>query len=146
MDAVERHVTLPTDLDHAWDLLTSPEDQAGWLGAEVALDPRPGEAGLVVDHDGTRRRLVVDAAAPGERLSWVWWEEGDEGSASTVEITLRPDLDGTLVTVVERPLLGGAATASASASVQASAEAGRGWAHRLLHLEVLLLVPVAVRG
>jgi uncharacterized protein YndB with AHSA1/START domain len=144
MDAVERRVTLPTDLKRAWDLLTSSEDLAGWLGAEVDLDPRPGGAGLVVDHDGTRRRLVVDDAAPGERLAWVWWEEGDEGSASTVEITLRPDLDGTVVTVVERPVATGAASASASA--RALAQAGECWAHRLLHLEVLLLVPAAVRG
>ena len=141
MDAVERHVTLPTDLDHAWELLTRPDEQAGWLGAEVDLDPRPGEPGLVVDHDGTRRRLLVDDADPGRRLSWLWWVEGDEGSASTVEITLRPDLDGTLVTVVERPLVAGPGAALA----QASARALDAWSHRLLQLEALLLLAAAVR-
>ena len=39
------HVTLPADLDEAWDLLTRPDDLAGWLGREVVLDPTPGAAG-----------------------------------------------------------------------------------------------------
>lgn len=141
MDAVERHLTLPADLERTWELLTTPDDQAGWLGAEVDLDPRPGAAGLVVDHDGTRRRLVVDEVDAGRRLSWHWAVEGDDGAvgpASRVEITLAPTEDGTQVTVVERPL-----EPAARAAVQASAGA---WSHRLLHLEALLLVAAAVRG
>jgi uncharacterized protein YndB with AHSA1/START domain len=142
MDAVERHVTLPTDLDEAWDLLTRPDAQAGWLGAEVDLDPTPGRAGVVVDHDGTRRHLVVEQAEAGRRLAWRWWVDGDpDGTGSRVEITLAPDLDGTLVTVVERPLV-----ATGAPTAQASASAGA-WAHRLFHLEtLLLLVATAVRG
>jgi uncharacterized protein YndB with AHSA1/START domain len=143
MDAVERHVTLPTDLDEAWELLTRPDDQSGWLGAEVELDPTPGSEGLVVDHDGTRRRLVVDHAEAGQRLAWRWWVEGDEtAAASEVEITLAPTRDGTLVTVIERPVPG-AASASAPAR---SGTAGEAWSHRLLHLEALLLIAAAVRG
>ncbi len=139
MDAVERHVTLPTAPDRAWDLLTDPVDQAGWLGAEVDLAPLPGAAGLVVDHDGTRRRLVVDEVDSGRRLSWHWAVEGDDGlvgPASRVELTLTPTDDGTTLTVVERPLEGDRFEASAGAA----------WSHRLLHLEALLLVAAAVRG
>jgi len=142
MDAVERHVTLPADLDEAWDLLTRPDDQAGWLGAEVDLDPTPGSHGLVVDHDGTRRHLEVDRVEAGRTLAWRWWVEGDEAGASEVEITLTPDLDGTLVHVVERPL---APVASARSSAVAAASSAA-WSHRLLHLEALLLVAAAVRG
>jgi uncharacterized protein YndB with AHSA1/START domain len=142
MDAVERHVTLPADLEGAWELLTRPDDQAGWLGAEVDLRPRPGAAGSVVDHDGTRRRLVVDEVDAGRRLTWHWAVEGDDGvvgPASQVEITLVPVEEGTRLTVVERPL-----EPAARAGVQASA--GAAWSHRLLHLEALLLVAAAVRG
>lgn len=141
MDAVERHVTLPTDLDQAWELLTRPDDQSGWLGAEVDLEPTPGHEGLVVDHDGTRRRLVVEQVDAERRLTWRWWVDGDdEAEASEVAITLAPTRDGTLLTVTERPLATGP---------QASAATGRpaaAWSHRLLHLEALLLVAAPVRG
>ena len=146
MDAVERHVTLPTNLDEAWELLTRPDDQAGWLGAEVQLDPTEGAGGLVVEQDGTRRRLVVDRVDAGQRLAWHWWIDGEDPSAaSEVEITLAPTGEGTLVTVVERPLASASASASGS-SAQASAAAGEAWSHRLLHLEALLLIAAAVRG
>jgi uncharacterized protein YndB with AHSA1/START domain len=139
MDTVERHVTLPADLQDAWDLLTRPDDLAAWLGAEVDLDPTPGAAGAVVDDDGTRRRLVVDEVDQGRRLSWRWWTEGDEDNASRVEITLLRTPDGTRVRVMEERL-------APVVPVQARAQAGEAWSHRLLHLEALLLVAAAVRG
>src|SRR5688572_8616116 len=139
MDTVERHVTLPADLLEAWELLTRPDDLAAWLGAEVTLDPTPGSAGAVIDHDGTRRRLVVDEVELGRRLSWRWWTEGDEDRASRVEITLLPGLDGTEVRVVEELLVGGP-----KPRAEATAATGEAWSHRLLHLEALLLVAAAV--
>lgn len=139
MEIVERHVTLPTDRESAWALLTEPDDLAGWLGADVELDPTPGAAGRVVDHDGTHRSLVVDEVTDGHRLSWRWWD--DDGAASQVEVTLTPGDAGTLVTVVERPLPSPALAPRASASA-----AGEAWSHRLLHLEALLLVAAAIRG
>jgi uncharacterized protein YndB with AHSA1/START domain len=148
METVERQLTLPTDLDEAWELLTRPEDQAGWLGREVVLDPTPGAAGLVVDHDGTRRRLVVEHVEEGgddaRRLAWRWWVEGEEGptESSRVELTLDRTLEGTVLTVTEQ-LEVPAPSARASACAPASSQA---WSHRLLHLESLLLVAAAVRG
>jgi uncharacterized protein YndB with AHSA1/START domain len=136
-DRVERAVTLPTDLEQAWRLLTEPDDQCGWLGREVVLPPVPGARGVVVDHDGTRRALVVGDVEVGRRLAWRWWT--DAGPASEVEITLAPVEQGTAVRVVERPL-----TAAATGPLRAGA--AEGWAHRLLHLEALLLVAAAVRG
>jgi uncharacterized protein YndB with AHSA1/START domain len=144
MEIVERQVTLPADLEEAWELLTRPEDLAGWLGREVVLDPTPGAAGLVVDHDGTRRRLVVEHVEAGgdeaRRLAWRWWVEDEEGPAgsSRVELTLDRRLAGTVLTVTEQ-----LEVPAASARAQASSEA---WSHRLLHLESLLLVAAAVRG
>ena len=137
MDAIERHVTLPTDLEAAWDLLTRPEDLGAWLGAEVVLDPTPGAVGRVVEHDGSVRRLVVDSVEPGRRLAWHWWGDDGPEEGSRVEITLAPAEGGTAVRVVE---------ALVGAPPAAQARAGEAWSHRLLHLEALLLVAAAVRG
>jgi uncharacterized protein YndB with AHSA1/START domain len=135
MESIERNVTLPADLETAWELLTRPDDLAAWLGAEVVLDPTPGAAGLVVDHDGTRRPLVIDEVDAGSRLSWRWWTE-DDREVSRVEIVLSPTSTGTRVTIVEQAL----------PTARASARASAAWSHRLLHLEALLLVAAAVRG
>jgi uncharacterized protein YndB with AHSA1/START domain len=137
MDAVERQVTLPVDLEEAWSLLTRPDDLTGWLGAEVELDPTPGHAGRVVDHDGTVRHLVVDDVQIGHRLSWRWSPEDEPSRLTRVEICLVRAAEGTTVRVVESALPG--------ASV-AQASTGEAWSHRLLHLEALLLVAAAVRG
>jgi len=138
METVERHVTLPAGLDEAWELLTDPDDLAAWLGREVALDPTPGATGAVVDHDGTRRHLVVEEVDAGRRLAWRWWTDGDAAS-SRVEITLVPSDGGTEVRVVEQLL-------PSPTVARASAKASEAWSHRLLHLEALLLVAAAVRG
>lgn len=142
MDAVDRHVTLPADLAEVWALLTRPDDLAAWLGTDVALDPTPGAVGEVVDHDGTRRRLIVEEVDEGRHLAWRWWPDGDEGGASRVEITLRPTDGGTRVRVVERLL----AQPAAGLRSEARAASVASWSHRLLHLEALLLVAAAVRG
>ena len=139
MDLVEHHLTLPTDLDAAWDLLTRPEDLAAWLGAAVVLRPTPGATGRVVDHDSTQRLLVVDEVEEGRRLAWRWWIDGEgDGDVSRVEITLAPVEGGTEVRVVE--------TVLPAATLMAGTRAGEAWSHRLLHLEALLLVAAAVRG
>lgn len=139
---VERSVTLDADVREAWELITTPDDLAGWLGTEVELDPTPGATGVVVDHDGTRRRLVIDEVEHESRISWRWWVDGDEHAASTVEITLSPATDGTRIAVVERPLpRPGSVTACASTQLVTRAA----WEHRLLHLELLVLLATSLR-
>jgi uncharacterized protein YndB with AHSA1/START domain len=137
MQSVERQVTLPTELEQAWELVTRPEDLAAWLGAEVHLDPTVGATGAVLDHDGTARQLVVEQVEPGRRLAWRWWRDDAPDEPSRVEITLAPTDGGTAVRVVEE---------LAATGPVAQARAGEAWSHRLLHLEALLLVAAAVRG
>lgn len=137
MDPIRRQVTLPVDTDDAWALLTHADELARWLGAEVELEPTPGGGGRVVDHDGTERRLVVETAEAGERIAWRWWSDDAPEDVSRVEIRLTPTTGGTTVQVMEE-LVGATPVARASA--------GEAWAHRLLHLEALLLVAAAVRG
>ncbi len=137
MRTIERHVTLPTDLEQAWELVTRADDLAAWLGAEVRLEPTVGTTGAVVDHDGTARRLVVEEVDAGHRLAWRWWRDDAPDEPSRVEVTLVPTDGGTTVRVVEE---------LAPADGVAQARAGEAWSHRLLHLEALLLVAAAVRG
>jgi uncharacterized protein YndB with AHSA1/START domain len=138
MDPVERLVTLPTDAERAWTLVSHPAELGRWLGAEVDLEPVPGAAGLVVDLDGTTRRLVVERVDHGRRLSWSWWTDDDPTAVSHVEISLEPAEGGTAVRVVE--------SGRADVAPQARARAAEAWSHRLLHLESLLLVAASVRG
>ena len=142
---ITRQVTLDIDPEAAWDLLTRPDDVEGWLGEEVVLDPTPGAAGSVRDHDGTQRHLVVEEVEEGQRLTWRWWTDGDDHATSHVEITVAPSGTGALVTVIERPLprsLDRTVMARAQAVALAAVDA---WAHRLLHLEAMLLL-AAARG
>src|SRR5688572_1458909 len=89
MEIVERHVTLPTDLGEAWDLLTDPDDLAAWMGREV-----------------------------GRRLAWRWWTDDDQ-EASRVEITLVPLEDGTEVRVLEELLPSASAARTQAAAAEA---------------------------
>ena len=105
----------------------------------MELDPTPGAAGRVVDHDGAERRLVVDAVEPGRRLAWHWWSDDAPDAEQPGGDQPRPHgREGTAVRVVEE-LRGRHAGAR-------EARAGEAWSHRLLHLEALLLVAAAVRG
>lgn len=141
METVERTVTLPTDVEAAWDLLTDPAELAAWLGDDVVLHPVPGASGRVLERDGTERSLVVDEVDEGRLLSWRWWVDGDDPdqAASRVAITLSPTPDGTLVRVTEQ-------LPPTTRVAVARAAAGEAWSHRLLHLESLLLLAAAIRG
>ncbi len=99
-ESIEQHLELDADLAAVWDVLADPASLAGWLGESVELDLRPGGGGVVIDHDGARRDvLVTEVDAPG-RIVWHWWHE--DGPLSTVEIVAVPTPSGgTLVRVTE---------------------------------------------
>ncbi|HVN50078.1 MAG TPA: SRPBCC domain-containing protein [Acidimicrobiales bacterium] len=112
---VERSVRIGAPADEVWRSLTDPDELSAWLGGEVELDRplSPGAAGRVVEGDGTVRHLLVTDHEPGRLVRWHWWhDEGDQilesgsggagdGELSSVEITLAPDGDATIVRVVE---------------------------------------------
>jgi uncharacterized protein YndB with AHSA1/START domain len=132
-DHVLHDVVLDADAELVWELLTRPDEQAAWLGAEVDLDATPGARGRVVDHDGTVRHLVVEEVEAGALLRWRWSIDGDEELTSQVEITIEAGPDRTHLRVVETPL------PSPTMAVRASAT----WASRLVDLEVLVLFAAA---
>jgi uncharacterized protein YndB with AHSA1/START domain len=83
-----------------FDYLTDPEKYTRWKGDRAELDPRPGGR--------YRVRMGPEAVASGEYVevvppervvfTWGWEGSGDVPPGSTtVEITLRPDGDDTIL-------------------------------------------------
>ncbi len=100
-DAVEKEVRIAARPETVFPFFIDPEKMTRWKGTEAELDPRPG--GLyrvnVTGRDVAKGEYVE--ITPNTRVVFTWGWEGDEQSvppgSSTVEITLTPDGDGTLV-------------------------------------------------
>jgi uncharacterized protein YndB with AHSA1/START domain len=74
---------------------------ATWMGRDVRLDPRPGGE-FRIDYNGSdvASGTFVEVDPPVRLvLTWGWEQPGDATppGASTVEVTLTPDGDGTLL-------------------------------------------------
>jgi uncharacterized protein YndB with AHSA1/START domain len=125
-DRLEQQVHVDAPPASVFPFLTEPEQVARWMGTEAKLDARPG--GLYQVHIGPQitalgEFTVVD---PPHRVAFTFGWEGQDGvgpGSTTVEITLRPDGDGTLVTLVHRGL-----------PVPAVADHEQGWAQYLPRL------------
>jgi len=96
---VTRTVSFAAPTETVWAALSRPAELGEWLGGDVELDVRPGGVGTATLPDG-ERSILVTAAEPGERLSWLWWRR--DGELSSVEFSLLPAGDATVLTVVER--------------------------------------------
>ena len=114
--SVTRSVSVGAPAETLWEALSRPGELGAWLGGDVDLDVRPGGVGTAALPDGERSILVTEAE-PGERLSWLWWR--DDGDLSSVEFSLRPAGETTVVTVVERSCTVPKASASAAGSPKA---------------------------
>ena len=107
---------------------TDPSLLVRWKGVEATLEPRPGGLYRVVMSPGgdvVRGEFVE--VVPHSRLVFTWGFEGAgapvPAGASTVEVTLTPEGDTTVVRLVHRDLPARALDAHA-----------RGWAHFLERL------------
>jgi uncharacterized protein YndB with AHSA1/START domain len=89
-----------------FDYFTRPEAIVRWMGDYAVLDPRPdGEFTLDINGVPVRGRYLE--VEPPRRLVISWGHAGSERlppGASTVEITLTPEGEGTTVLVVHRDL------------------------------------------
>ena len=124
---LQREVVFPVTPDRLWEALTEPDSLAGWFGAEVEWDLRPGGRARFASTDEGDREGLVDDVSPGRHLRFRWWPEGDEDAASEVSYELDPDDAGTRLTVTERQV----ATAP---SACAAAGGWDGWDDRLVGL------------
>lgn len=95
---VETRIDAPPDV--VFEYFTDAEKHVRWMGVGMKHDARPdGEYTLSMPggHQATGRYLVVD---PPRRLLFTWgWEDSPDvpPGSTTVEVTLVPDGDGTIV-------------------------------------------------
>jgi len=101
MATVERTEWFDASPDDLWRALTEPELLCEWLASSVELEPRLGGRVQVVDDGGNERRGVVHTVDPARRIVFSWTPTEGDAPASTVEITLEPDGDGTTLRVTE---------------------------------------------
>ncbi len=98
------HIAAPPD--EVFGYFTRPEAIVRWMGDHAVLDPRP-DGEFALDINGVPVRGTYAVVDPPRRLVIRWGHAGSERlppGASTVEITLTPEGDGTTVRVVHRDL------------------------------------------
>ena len=128
-EAVEKEVRIAARPETIFPFFTDPEKMVHWKGTSATLDPTPG--GLyqvnVTGRDIARGEYVE--VTPFSRVVFTWGWEG-EGQAvppgsSTVEITLTPDGDDTIVRLRHYGL-----------PAEAGAKHLEGWVHYIGRLSV----------
>jgi uncharacterized protein YndB with AHSA1/START domain len=96
---VETRVEAPPEI--VFEHLVDPALYIRWQGSEAELDPRPGGRFRVVIEGNVALGQYVEVDPPRRVVvTWGWEGNGEvPPGSSTVEITLRPDGEGTLVRV-----------------------------------------------
>lgn len=99
--AVVRELRIAARPDIVFAHFTDPERMVRWKGDRAELDPRPGGIYRVEVHGHAARGEFV-AVEPYHRVVFTWGWEGEgpvQPGSSTVEVLLRPDGDGTWLTL-----------------------------------------------
>ncbi len=100
-NVLEREIRIAARPEIVFSFFVDPAKMARWKGLRATLDPRPGGVYLVDINGRDVARGEYLEVTPHSRLVFTWGWEG-EGSplppgASTVEVSLAPDGDGTIV-------------------------------------------------
>ena len=126
-EAVEREIRIDARPETVFEFFTQPELMLRWKGVDATLEPVPGGAYRVKMN---ARNTVIGKyveVEPPRRVVFTWGFDGDDAivgpGESTVEVTLTPDGDGTLLRLVHAGLGG-----------DARAPHERGWVHYLERL------------
>jgi uncharacterized protein YndB with AHSA1/START domain len=129
--AVEREVRIRAQPETIFPFFTDPSLMVRWQGSAVTLDPRPGGVYRVRINDERVARGEYIEVAPPHRLVFSWGWEGQDAvvapGSSTVEVTLTPDGEHTIVRLQHRDL----------PSEKSAQSHGAGWEHYLGRLEVV---------
>ena len=130
-DAIERMVRIAARPETIFSFFVDPEKILRWKGVSAELDPKPGGIYRVdVTHGDVARGQYVEVT-PFTRVVFTWGWEGENSplppGSSTVEVTLIPDGDGTIVRLRHYGL----------PSVELRASHSEGWEHFLARLEIV---------
>ncbi|HUZ20960.1 MAG TPA: SRPBCC domain-containing protein [Acidimicrobiales bacterium] len=126
-DVVDRQIRIEAPPEVVFDYFVDPVRMVSWIGTKVELDAAPG-GHFRVDMNGRdiASGRFVEVVHPS-RVVFSWgWEQGGAAvppGSSTVEVTLTPDGDATIVRLVHRDLPG-----------PTVAPHDEGWAHYLARL------------
>lgn len=127
--AITREIRIAARPETVFAFFTDPAKMIRWKGKNATLDPRPGGIYRVDVNGRNVARGEYLEIVPNRRLVFTWgWE--DEGNpvppgSSTVEVTLVPDGEGTILRLVHRDL-----------PAEARAPHAHGWEHYLGRLTV----------
>jgi uncharacterized protein YndB with AHSA1/START domain len=107
-EIVQHEIRIEAPPPTVFAFLTDPEKMVRWMGTEATLDPHPGGVYRVNVNGHEHARGEVVELVPDRRLVFTWgWEEGILPVApgeSTVEISLEPDGNATLLRLTHRDL------------------------------------------
>jgi uncharacterized protein YndB with AHSA1/START domain len=128
-DVYERELRIAARPEVIFDFFIDPVKMLRWKGTEAALDARPGGVYRV---NVTGRDIALGeyvAIEPPHRIVFTWgWENSPIAPGSTtVEVTLTPDGDGTLLRLRHSGLV----------SEEARAQHAQGWEHFLPRLAIV---------
>ena len=111
--ALRREIRIRARPETIYRLLTDPAQITRWKGRLALVDARPGGDYRVVLNDNDVMRGKVVEAKPNEKFVFTFgWEGADNPirpGSTTVEITLVPDGDATIVRLVHTGLPAAAA-------------------------------------
>ena len=126
-DILRREVWIAARPEFVYEFLTKPEKMTSWMGIEADVEAKKGGIYRVnVTGEDIASGEFVEVT-PHQRLIYSWgWEGGDlPPGSSTVEITLTPQNDGTLLRLNHSGL-----------PADSVAAHGEGWEHYLQRLAV----------
>ncbi|MFN8524979.1 MAG: SRPBCC family protein [Chloroflexota bacterium] len=107
-ERIVREIKIDAPPDVVYQYFVDPAKLARWKGSLATLDPRPGGIYRVVINQRNIARGTYLELVPNRRVVFSWgWDSGGHPvppGSSTVELTLTPDGDGTLLRLVHSGL------------------------------------------
>ncbi|MBI4278171.1 MAG: SRPBCC domain-containing protein [Armatimonadetes bacterium] len=128
-DVVHKEIRIAASPEIVFAFFTDPAKMIRWKGQQATLDPQPGGIYRVDINGRYIARGAYVEIVPYSRVVFTWGWEG-EGQAvppgsTTVEVSLIPDGDGTIVRLVHRDL----------PTAQEREAFAKGWTHYLARLQ-----------
>ncbi len=129
LSEIDMSVRIDASPSTVFRYFVDPDRMCAWMGIDATAEARPG-GGYRVDVTGSDVALgEYVEVVPDERVVWTWGFEGSDvmpPGSTTVEVTLRPDGDATVVRLRHRGL----------PTEQRVERHTAGWTHYLARLEV----------